>query len=131
MDQHETHTLEALLRRYSSIEKLPDVQRIKFDEAVRTGEDPLNIVKYFKTLGIEVREPADLFLRNDAPDEEEINAFKIPEGVAVSVESDDLWLVFEVDSASVSDLAKTDGTETVSSGGTASNTPSPVGDARR
>ena len=131
MDQHETHTLEELLTRYSSIEKLPEVQRIKFDDAVRTGEDPLSIVKYFSTLGIAVREPADLFLRNDAPDEEEINAFKIPEGVAVSVESDDLWLVFEVDSAGVSDLAKTDGIETVSSGSTASNTPSPAGGARR
>jgi hypothetical protein len=127
----QVETLEELLTRYSSIEKLPDVQRIKFDEALRTGEDPLRIIAYFKTLGIAVREPADLFLRNDAPDEEEINAFKIPEGVAVSVESDDLWLVFEVDSAGVPDLAKTDGPETVSSGGTASNTPSPVGDARR
>ncbi|WP_026440762.1 hypothetical protein [Acidocella facilis] len=117
MDRHETHTLEELLRRYSSIEKLPDVQRIKFDDAVRTGEDPLSIVKYFKTLGIAVREPADLFLRNDALDEEEINAFKIPQGVAVSVESDDLWLVFEVDSAGPSDLSN--GTETESSASTA------------
>ncbi|EKM99418.1 MULTISPECIES: hypothetical protein [unclassified Acidocella] len=113
MDQHETHTLEELLRRYSGIEKLPEVQRIKFDEAVRTGEDPLSIVKYFKTLGIEVREPADLFRLNDDPHEEEINAFKIPEGVAVSVESDDLWLVFEVDSVGLSDLS--DGTKTESS----------------
>ncbi len=131
MDRHETHTLEELLRRYSSIEKLPEVQRIKFDEAVRTGTDPLSIVRYFATLGIAVREPADLFLRNDALDEEEINAFKIPDGVAVSVESDDLWLVFEVDSAGVSDLAKIDGTETVSSASTASHTPSPAGGAGR
>ncbi|EKM99387.1 MULTISPECIES: hypothetical protein [unclassified Acidocella] len=131
MDQHETHTLEELLRRYSSIEKLPEVRRIKFDEAVRTGEDPLSIVRYFATLGIAVREPADLFRLNDDPNEEEINAFKIPEGVAVSVESDDLWLVFEVDSASMSDLAEMDGTETVSSASTASNTPSLEGNAGR
>ncbi len=102
MDRHETHTLEELLRRYSSIEKLPEVQRIKFDDAVRTGEDPLSIVKYFSTLGIAVREPADLFRLNDDPNEEEINAFKIPEGVAVSVESDDLWIVFETDQAASS-----------------------------
>ncbi|MGE4480868.1 hypothetical protein [Acidocella sp.] len=129
MDQDETHTLEELLTRYSSIEKLPEVQRIKFEDAVRTGEDPLRIIAYFKTLGIAVREPADLFLRNDALDEEEINAFKIPEGVAVSVESDDLWLVFEVDSASVSELSG--GTETIMSGSTALPSSNAAGEPRR
>ncbi|MGE4480840.1 hypothetical protein [Acidocella sp.] len=129
MDRHETETLEALLLRFSSIEKLPDVQRIKFDEAVRTGEDPLKIIAYFATLGIAVREPADLFRLNDDPNEEEINAFWIPEGVAVSVESDDLWLVFEVDSASVSELSN--GTKTVPSASTASHSPSPAGGACR
>jgi hypothetical protein len=126
MDRHETHTLEELLRRYSSIEKLPDVQRIKFDEAVRTGEDPLKIIAYFATLGIAVREPADLFLLNDDPDEEEINAFWIPQGVAVSVESDDLWLVFEVDHAS-----ETDESETETSAGTASSVANVEGDVGR
>ena len=129
MDQHETHTLEELLRRYSSIEKLSDVQRIKFDEAVRTGEDPLRVLAYFATLGIAVREPADLFRLNDDPNEEEINAFWIPEGVAVSVESDNLWLVFEVDSAGLSDLPN--GTETVPSASTASPIANVEGDPRR
>ena len=128
MDQHETHTLEELLRRYSSIEKLSDVQRIKFDEAVRTGEDPLRVLAYFATLGIAVREPADLFRLNDDPNEEEINAFWIPEGVAVSVESDNLWLVFEVDSAGLSDLPN--GTETVPSASTASPIANVEGDPR-
>ena len=129
MDQHETHTLEELLRRYSSIEKLSDVQRIKFDEAVRTGEDPLRVLAYFATLGIAVREPADLFRLNDDPNEEEINAFWIPEGVAVSVESDNLWLVFEVDSAGLSDLPN--GIETVPSASTASPIANVEGDPRR
>ena len=61
------------------------------------GEDPLSIVRYFGTLGIAVREPADLFRLNDDPNEEEVNAFWIPQGVAVSIESDDLWLIFEID----------------------------------
>ncbi|MDR3505262.1 MAG: hypothetical protein P4L52_03360 [Acidocella sp.] len=128
MDQDETHTLEELLTRYSSIEKLPDVQRIKFEDAVRTGTDPLSIVKYFFTLGIAVREPADLFRLNDDPNEEEINAFKIPQGVAVSVESDDIWLVFEVDQA-----AEADGTETVSSPSSTTSSPAPLaeGETRR
>jgi hypothetical protein len=127
----QVETLEELLTRYSSIEKLPYVQRIKFDEAVRTGQDPLSIVKYFKTLGIEVREPEDLFRLNDDPNEEEINAFNIPEGVAVSVESDDLWLVFEVDSAGVFDLAKTDETETIPPASTASPSANAEGELRR
>ncbi len=128
----QVETLEALLTRYSSIEKLPEVQRIKFDEAVRTGEDPLSIVKYFKTLGIAVREPADLFLRNDAPDEEEINAFKIPEGVAVSVESDGLWLVFEIDQVT-DQAAEAEETETVSSPSSTTSSPAPLaeGETRR
>ena len=126
MDQHETYTLEALLRRYSSIEKLQDVRRIKFDDAVRTGADPLRVIAYLATLGIAVREPADLFRLNDDPDEEEINAFWIPEGVAVSVESDDLWLVFEVDHA-----AEAAGTETVPSASTASPIANVEGDPRR
>lgn len=129
MDQDETHTLEELLTRFSSIEKLQEVQRIKFNDAARTGEDPLRIVKYFATLGIAVREPADLFRLNDDPAEEEINAFWIPQGVAVSVESDDLWLVFEIDQAS--DQAEVDGTETVPSASTASHTASTEGSAGR
>ncbi|MDR3416603.1 MAG: hypothetical protein P4L83_10490 [Nevskia sp.] len=96
MDQ-EIHTLEALLARYSEIEKLPDVQRIKFDDAVRTGEDPLHVVRYLATRGIEVREPDDLLLLNDDDNEEELVCFKIPEGVAATINSDASWLVFEVD----------------------------------
>jgi hypothetical protein len=96
MDQ-EIQTLEALLSRYSEIEKLPDVQRIKFDDAVRTGEDPLHVIKYLATLGIQVREPDDLLRLNDDDNEEELVCFKIPEGVAATINSDDSWLVFEVD----------------------------------
>ena len=104
------------------------MQRVKFEDAVRTGEDPLRVVAYFKTLGIEVREPEDLFRLNDDPNEEEINAFKIPEGVAVSVESDDLWLVFEIDQE-----AQAEETETVSSPSSTTSSPAPLaeGETRR
>jgi hypothetical protein len=95
--QENAETLKTLMQRYSDIEKLSGVQRVKFADAVRTGEDPLNIVKYLATLGIEVKAPADLFRLNDDPDEEELVCFWIPEGVAAMISSDDLWLVFEVD----------------------------------
>ena len=108
MDE-EIQTLEALLTRYSEIEKLPDVQRIKFTDAVRTGDDPLHVIRYLATLGIEVREPADLLRLNDDDNEEELVCFRIPEGVAATINSDDSWLVFEVDHAD-----EAGGTETVS-----------------
>jgi len=98
--EEDIQTLEALLQRFSSVDRLPEVRRVKFADAVRTGADPLSILKYFGTLDIAVREPADLFRLNDDPNEEEVNAFWIPEGVAVSIASDDAWLVFEVDHAS-------------------------------
>jgi hypothetical protein len=92
-------TLEALLRRFSDIEKLPEVQHVKFADAMRTGEDPLNVIKYLATLGITVQTPADLFRLNDDDSEEELVCFWIPEGVAATISSDDSWLVFEVDHA--------------------------------
>ena len=101
-------TLQALLARYSSPERLGEVQRVRFADAVRTGEDPLKIIKYLATVGITVTTPADLFALNDDPNEEELNAFWVPEGVAVSINSDDSWLVFEVDQA-----GETNGAEVV------------------
>jgi hypothetical protein len=108
MDEEKTETLEALLRRYSDIEKLPEVQRVKFADAVRTGEDPLRVIRYLATLGIEVRTPADLFRLNNDDNEEELVCFWIPEGVAATINSDDSWLVFEVDH-----VDQTNGAETV------------------
>ncbi|MCB5943942.1 hypothetical protein [Acidocella sp. KAb 2-4] len=89
MDETKTETLEELLRRYSDIERLSEVQRVNFADAVRTGEDPLHVIKYLATLGIEVKTPADLFRLNDDDDEEELVCFWIPEGVAATINSDD------------------------------------------
>ena len=107
MDETKTETLEDFLRRYSDIERLGEVQRVNFADAVRTGDDPLHIVKYLSTLGIEVKTPADLFRLNGDDNEEELVCFWIPEGVAATINSDDSWLVFDVDHADHADEAGT------------------------
>lgn len=99
MDEMKIETLEALLARFSTIDRLPEVQRVKFADAVRTGEDPLHVIKYLNSLGITVETPADLFCLNCDDNEEELVCFQIPEGVAATINSDDSWLVFEVDPA--------------------------------
>lgn len=52
--------------------------------------ETLRIIAYFKTLGIKVGELAELFRLNDDPNEDEINVFKIPEGLALSIENDNI-----------------------------------------
>ncbi len=95
--QEGLETLEALLERYSYIERLPEVQRVKFADALRQGDDPLHIIPYLSSVGIQVQMPEDLFRRNDHPDEDELVCFWIPQGVAATINSDDLWLVFEIE----------------------------------
>jgi hypothetical protein len=88
-------TLAALLQRYCEDDIRPsDVPQVSLAEAVRTGEDPLNIVKYFASLGLTLRCLDDLMQINDDPDEEEVHSFRVAEGVAVTLASDGLWQLF-------------------------------------
>jgi hypothetical protein len=88
--------LAALLRRYCEPHDGPrDVPRVSLEDAVRRGDDPLHILPYFATLGRTVRNLDDLLLINDDDTEEEIHSFRVAEGVAVTVASDGLWLLFE------------------------------------
>ena len=91
-----TETLGALLQRYAGDNDEPrDVARIRFDEAMRHGDDPLHILPYLAGLGIQVRSIDDLLRINDDDTEEEIHAFRVVEGIAVVMASDGLWLLFE------------------------------------
>jgi len=90
---HETFAV--LLRRYcNDPDNLPDVARVSLAEALHDGDDPLHILKYFRTLGLTVRCLDDLLRINDDDTEEELHSFRVAEGVAVSVASDGLWLLF-------------------------------------
>jgi hypothetical protein len=89
-------TLGALLKRYAGDNDEPrDVPRIRFDEALQRGDDPLHILPYLAGLGISVRSIDDLLRINSDDTEEEIRAFRVVEGVAVVMASDGLWLLFE------------------------------------
>ncbi|HEY1856959.1 hypothetical protein [Acidocella sp.] len=89
-------TLRALLRRYAGENDEPrDVPRVRFDEAVRQGDDPLHILPYLASLGIAVETMDDLLRINRDGTEEEISAFRVAEGIAVVISSDAIWQLFE------------------------------------
>jgi hypothetical protein len=91
-----TETLATLLRRFCEDHDEPrDVPRLSIADAIREGDDPLHILPYFAGVGIAVRCLDDLLLINDDPAEEEIHAFRVAEGVAVTMASDGLWVLFE------------------------------------
>jgi len=51
-----TETLGALLQRYAIDNDEPrDVLRVRFDEAMRRGDDPLHTLPYLAGLGIQMR----------------------------------------------------------------------------
>ena len=90
--KHET--LAALLRRYCDDDDPPDIPRVSLAQAVRDGDDPIQVARYFASLGLPLRSLDDLLQINDDPDEEEVHAFRVSEGVAVSVASDGSWVLF-------------------------------------
>ena len=89
-------TLAALLRRHcDDQDEPPDVARIGLAAAIRAGDDPLHIIPYLATLGHTVACLEDLLKINEDPDEDDLHSFRVAEGVAVTVVSDGLWLLFE------------------------------------
>jgi hypothetical protein len=90
-------TFAALLRRYrdGDGDEPGEVHRVSFAEAARSGDDPLHILKYLAGLGLAIASIDDLLQINGDETEEEIHCFRVAEGVAVSVASDGVWLLFE------------------------------------
>ena len=90
-----TETLAALLRRHCADHDEPrDVPRVSLADALRDGDDPLHIIPYLAGLGLPVQSLDDLLRINDDATEEEVHAFRVAEGVAVTVASDGLWQLF-------------------------------------
>jgi hypothetical protein len=70
------------------------VPQIRLADALRNGDDPLHVVPYFVSLGLPLQSLDDLLRINDDPDEEELHSFRVAEGIAVTMASDNLWVLF-------------------------------------
>ncbi len=85
----------ALLDRYRTYKDEPlEVHHVRLAEAIQGGDDPLRFVDYLRGLGRPVHRLDDLLTINDDLDEEELHAFRVQEGVAVSVASDGAWALY-------------------------------------
>lgn len=89
---NQIETFEALVERHGG----GGGRRVRLADALRPGGgDPLNVIAYLAGLGIPVRTLDDILAINGDPTEEELHAWRVTEGVAVSVASDGLWLLYE------------------------------------
>ena len=87
--------IDALVRRFDPDPDRPaDITRVSLAAVLAGGDDPLKIVAYMAGLGIAVRELDDLLKINADETEEELHAFRVAEGIALSVASDGLWLLY-------------------------------------
>jgi hypothetical protein len=86
--------LSALLRRYVDDNDERNVVRARLTDALAGRDDPMKIIEYVKGLGIDVRELDDLLAINADDSEEELHSFRVQEGVAISIASDGLWVLF-------------------------------------
>jgi hypothetical protein len=88
-------TLDALVRRHAGGNDLPRcVPKVRLADALERGDDHLHIVSYFRDVGVQVRTLEDLLAACTDPGEEEIEAFRVEEGVAVFLVVDGQWAVF-------------------------------------
>lgn len=89
-------SVTALAARFVCTRDRPDITFISFRDALRGGPDPGRILTYLTTLDLPPPESLQHLhdLINAIPDEEELHAWIVTEGVAVSVASDNAWFVY-------------------------------------
>lgn len=84
-----------LLALYTSDPETPPLAEIvSLPQALVAGDDPWRIISYLSGLGIFVRTLDDLLRINEDDSEEELHAWHCREGVAISVASDNAWVLF-------------------------------------
>lgn len=88
-------TLALLISRFSDPDSpLVQAPSVSLSAALREGDDPLHILPYMASLGLSVSCLDDLLLINSDQGEEELHGFRVAEGVAMTVSSNGLWVLF-------------------------------------
>lgn len=94
MQEDRPPSFAELRRRYQVLRGSP-ARTVTLSSALVDGDDPLHILSYIRSLGVQPQTLQQLHSGiNGLRDEEELFAFRCREGVAVSVASDDEWILF-------------------------------------
>ena len=88
----ENEPIEALVRRFDEDPRA--ITRVSLSAALRDGKDPMKILSYLASLDILVAKLDDLCAINLDPTESELHAHRVAEGVAISLASDGLWILY-------------------------------------
>lgn len=95
MTETREEPLDALLRRHAAGRDLPRyVPQMALAEAMTRGDDPLHVLQYFADVGVKIANLEDVLTACNDPAEEEFEAFRVEEGIAVHLAVDGQWLVF-------------------------------------
>jgi hypothetical protein len=96
-DESRAEPFSNLLRRFGVADSLEDAEviRVSFASAFDTYNDPFGILGYLAGIGIVVRSLDDLMQVNGIADEEDLSAYRVAEGVAVTVASQGDWILFQ------------------------------------
>ncbi len=88
-------TLEELIRQHAEGHDLPrHVPHLRLADALARGDDPLHLLPYFAELDRKIEKLEDLLAACADPGEEEIEAFRVEEGIAIYLMVDGQWAVF-------------------------------------
>ncbi len=88
-------TLDELVRQHAAGNDLPrHVPHVRLADALARGNDPLRLIEYFRDLGRQIENLEDLLAACTDPGEEEIEACRVEEGIAVFLAVDGQWAVF-------------------------------------
>ena len=86
--------LAALLARLGRPASPASIPRVSLSAALAAGDDSWRVLSYLSGCGHAIASLDDLLAVNDDPEEDEIGAHAVEEGVALSRASDGFWLVF-------------------------------------
>jgi hypothetical protein len=87
--------LDALVRRHAAGRDLPrHIPQVRLTEALARGDDPLHLLPYLNDTGVRIGTLEELLAACTDPGEEELEAFRVEEGVAVFQIVDGEWALF-------------------------------------